>query len=132
MAALEEGVIVPSTRYYCNGHYPPSGDIGGSTWRCWTPYGHGSPDLITALAQSCDVYFYNVGYAFYNRAGTELADWAMRLGLGKPTGLDIPGEVAGRVPTPEWRAAVLRGRDRQDLEAGQLDPARRSARATSR
>ena len=103
VAALEEGVIVPSTRYYCNGHYPPSGDIGGSTWRCWTPYGHGSPDLITALSQSCDVYFYNVGYAFYNRAGTELADWAMRLGLGKETGLDIPGEVSGRVPTPEWR-----------------------------
>jgi len=104
VAALEEGVIVPSTRYYCNGSYPPSGDIGGSTWRCWTPYGHGSPDLATALAQSCDVYFYNVGYAFYNRAGTELADWAGRLGLGKVTGLDIPGEVAGRVPTPEWRS----------------------------
>ncbi len=103
VAALEEGVIVPSTRYYCNGHYPPSGDIGGSTWRCWTPYGHGSPDLVTALSQSCDVYFYNVGYAFYNRAGTELADWAMRLGLGKETGIDVPGEVAGRVPTPEWR-----------------------------
>jgi penicillin-binding protein 2 len=103
VAALEEGVIVPSTRYYCNGHYPPSGDIGGSSWRCWTPYGHGSPDLEAALAQSCDVYFYNVGYAFYNRAGTELADWAKRLSLGKPTGLDVPGEVGGRVPTPEWR-----------------------------
>ena len=103
VAALEEGVIVPSTRYYCNGHYPPSGDIGGSTWRCWTPYGHGSPDLTAALAQSCDVYFYNVGYAFYNRAGTELEDWATRLGLGKATGLDVPGEVGGRVPTPEWR-----------------------------
>ena len=103
VAALEEGLIVPSTRYYCNGHYPPSGDIGGSTWRCWTPYGHGSPDLTAALAQSCDVYFYNVGYAFYNRAGTELADWATRLGLGKTTGLDIPGEVEGRVPTPAWR-----------------------------
>ena len=96
-------MIVPSTRYYCNGRYPPSGDIGGSHWSCWTPYGHGSPELATALAQSCDVYFYNVGYAFYNRAGTELADWAVRLGLGKPTGLDVPGEVAGRVPTPEWR-----------------------------
>jgi penicillin-binding protein 2 len=103
VAALEEGVIVRSTRYYCNGRYPPSGDIGGSHWSCWTTYGHGSPELTTALAQSCDVYFYNIGYAFYNRAGTELADWAFRLGLGKTTGLDIPGEVAGRVPTPKWR-----------------------------
>ncbi len=103
VAALEEGVIVRSTRYYCNGRYPPSGDIGGSHWSCWTPYGHGSPDLVTALAESCDVYFYNVGYTFYNRPGTELADWAKRLGLGKVTGLDIPGEAKGLVPTPEWR-----------------------------
>ncbi len=103
VAALEEGVIVPSTRYYCNGRYPPTGEIGEAHWSCWTPYGHGSPDLDAALAQSCDVYFYNIGYAFYNRPGTELADWAKRLGLGKTTGLDIPGEVAGRVPTPEWR-----------------------------
>jgi len=103
VAALEEGVIVPSTRYYCNGRYPPSGDIGGSHWNCWTPYGHGSPDLVAALAQSCDVYFYNVGYAFYNRPGTELADWAKRFGLGRTTGLDVPGEVKGLVPTPEWR-----------------------------
>jgi penicillin-binding protein 2 len=109
VAALEEGVIVPETRYYCNGRYPPSGDIGGSHWSCWTPYGHGSPDLATALAQSCDVYFYNVGYAFYNRAGTELADWAVRLGLGKPTGIDVPGEVAGRVPTPKWRQEYFEG-----------------------
>jgi penicillin-binding protein 2 len=103
VAALEEGVIVPSTRYYCNGRYPPTGEIGEAHWSCWTPYGHGSPDLDAALAQSCDVYFYNIGYAFYNRPGTELADWAKRLGLGKTTGLDVPGEVAGRVPTPEWR-----------------------------
>jgi penicillin-binding protein 2 len=96
-------VIVRSTRYYCNGRYPPTGDIGGSHWSCWTSYGHGSPDLTAALAQSCDVYFYNVGYTFYNRAGTELADWAKRLGLGRPTGVDVPGEVAGRVPTPKWR-----------------------------
>ncbi len=109
VAALEEGVIVPETRYYCNGRYPPSGDIGGSHWSCWTSYGHGSPDLTTALSVSCDVYFYNVGYAFYNRAGTELADWAMRLGLGKTTGLDVPGEVAGRVPTPEWRRQYFEG-----------------------
>lgn len=103
VAALEEGLIVPSTRYYCNGRYPPSGEIGDSHWSCWTSYGHGSPDLTAALAQSCDVYFYNLGYAFYNRVGTELADWAKRLGLGKRTGLDIPGEVEGRVPTPAWR-----------------------------
>ena len=48
------------------------------------------------------MYFYNVGYDFYLRKGTELEDWAMRLGLGHRTGIDIPGEQAGLVPTPEW------------------------------
>jgi penicillin-binding protein 2 len=61
------------------------------------------------LAQSCDVYLYNVGYRFYGRQGSELADWAVRLGMGKITGIDIPGEVAGRVPTPEWRQSYFKG-----------------------
>jgi penicillin-binding protein 2 len=103
VAALEEGVVTPSTRFYCNGRFPSSGEIGNASWSCWLPGGHGSPDLDEALAVSCDVYFYNVGYAFYQRPGTELADWAMRLGLGRATGLDIAGESEGLVPTPAWR-----------------------------
>ena len=54
------------------------------------------------------MYFYNVGYMFYTRQGTELEDWAKRLGLGKPTGIDIPGEVSGRVPTPSWKHAYFK------------------------
>lgn len=103
VAALEEGVISPYTTFYCNGRFPPTGEIGKASWSCWAPGGHGSLDLPNAIAQSCDVYFYNVGYAFYNRAGTELADWAGRLGLGKQTGLDVAGEAAGLIPTPKWR-----------------------------
>jgi penicillin-binding protein 2 len=53
------------------------------------------------------VYFYNLGYRFFLRKGTELADWAMRLGMNKPTGIDIPGEAAGRVPTPDWRESYF-------------------------
>lgn len=107
VAALEEGLISPATRFYCNGRFPSSGEIGGWHWYCWARGGHGSPDLATALAQSCDVYFYNIGYMFYGRAGTELADWAGRLGFGRPTGIDVPGEVGGRVPTPAWRKAYF-------------------------
>ena len=103
VAALEEGVISPYTRYYCNGRFPPTGEIGNASWSCWAPGGHGSLDLVNAIAQSCDVYFYNVGYAFLRREGTELADWATRLGLGKPTGLDVSGEAGGLIPTPKWR-----------------------------
>ena len=50
IAALEEGVITAGTRFYCNGSYPPTGTSAGRHWSCWTPYGHGCPDLATALA----------------------------------------------------------------------------------
>jgi penicillin-binding protein 2 len=99
VAALEEGVITPATTFFCPGLYKNH----GTTWHCWSPSGHGSVSLVTALAESCDVYFYNVGYSFYLRTGEPLESWATRLGLGHQTGIDVPGEVAGRVPTPEWR-----------------------------
>ena len=103
VAALEEGVITPGTTFTCTGSYRPPHVLGNALWKDWSyPAGHGTIDLTTALAESCDVYFYNVGYAFYGRKGTELEDWAKRLGLGHPTGLDIPGEYAGVVPTPDW------------------------------
>jgi penicillin-binding protein 2 len=103
VAALEEGVITPATTFYCNGTFKIPNTTDNIIWHCWLPSGHGTISLIPAIAQSCDVYFYNVGYKFYLRQGTELEDWARRLGMGKPTGIDIPGEVAGRVPTPAWK-----------------------------
>jgi len=103
IAGLEEGVISPFTRHYCNGRFPSSGEIGKEHWYCWLDGGHGHDDVVEALSESCDVFFYNVGYSFYQRPGSELAEWSVRLGLGRPTGLDIPGEVDGLVPTPEWR-----------------------------
>ncbi len=101
VAGLEEGMITPYTNFFCPGYYKNH----GTTWHCWSPNGHGSVSLVTALAESCDVYFYNLGYRFYLRTDTALEDWATRLGLGHTTGIDIPGEVAGRVPTPKWRQA---------------------------
>jgi penicillin-binding protein 2 len=99
VAGLEEGVITPSTTFFCPGSFK----VAGTTFNCWFPSGHGSVSLVPAITESCDVYFYNVGYAFYQRQGTELEDWAKRLGMGKLTGVDIPGELVGRVPTPAWR-----------------------------
>ncbi len=107
IAGLEEGVISPHTTHYCPGSFSIPWANDDIVWNCWERDGHGTLDLYGALAQSCDVYFYNVGLAFYGRKGTELADWAGRVGLGKLTGIDIPGEVAGRVPTPEWRRSYF-------------------------
>jgi penicillin-binding protein 2 len=108
VAGLENGIITPATIYDCNGTYTPPHTLDKSVWHCWIyPGGHGPLDLTQAIVQSCDVYFYNVGYDFYASKGEGLEDWAKRLGLGHPTGIDIPGEAPGLVPTPEWKNATF-------------------------
>ena len=99
IAGLETGVLTPSTTLYAGPTYTNHGLV----WHDWNPNGHGTIDLTQALVQSADTYFYQVGYDFYLRPGSELEDWALRLGYGHPTGIDIPGEAAGLVPTPAWR-----------------------------
>ncbi len=107
IAGLEEGVISPYTGFFCDGSFKPPIASDKTVWNCWALDGHGTLDLVQAITQSCDVYFYNVGYLFYQRKGSELANWAVRLGMAKPTGIDVPGEVGGRVPTPEWRESYF-------------------------
>jgi penicillin-binding protein 2 len=102
VAALENGVISPSTTLEAGPTYTNHGLL----WHDWNPNGHGAIDLTQAIVQSADTYFYQIGYDFYLRKGTELEDWARRLGMGHPTGIDLPGEVAGLVPTPEWKNAT--------------------------
>ena len=99
IAALEEGLITPSTTIDAGATYTNHGQV----FHDWNPSGHGWLNLDQAITQSADTYFYPIGYKFYLRPGTALQDWAERLGLGKPTGIDIPGEVAGRIPTPAWK-----------------------------
>ena len=103
IAGLEEGIITPETTFFCPGSYKPPIATDKTVWKCWATDGHGHLSLVGALTQSCDVYFYNVGYRFYSAHGTPLADWARRLGMEKYTGIDLLGEVKGRVPTPKWR-----------------------------
>ena len=102
IAGLQTGVLSPSTTLDAPGTYVNHGLL----WHDWNPNGHGVIDLSQALVQSADTYFYQVGYDFYLRKGTELEDWATRLGYGHTTGIDVPGEVAGVVPTPAWRRAT--------------------------
>ncbi|MFA5323567.1 MAG: penicillin-binding protein 2, partial [Smithella sp.] len=95
-AALEEGIITPDTKIFCNGSFT----LGNRTYRCWKKGGHGSVDLHQALVGSCDVYFYTVGKML---GVDKIAEYARRFGLGEVAGIDLPNEKKGLVPTKEWK-----------------------------
>lgn len=103
IAALEENAINEHTTYGCGGSYTH----GGHTWRCWRRGGHGGVAVVDALAYSCDVFFYNVGL----RTGAEkIKKWSSLLGLGEKTGIDLPREVPGNIPSLEWKIAFAKAR----------------------
>ena len=95
-AALEEGIITPDTKVLCKGSFT----LGNRTYRCWNKHGHGYVNLHQAIVESCDVYFYTVG----KMVGVDkIAEYAKRFGLGEVTGIDLPNEKKGLVPTKEWK-----------------------------
>lgn len=97
VSLLESGRIDPDEHYHCQGYLDrPDRD------RCliYRHYGvgHGDMDLESALCQSCNVYFFNAA----RRIGPQsIHDWAARFGLGEPTGVDVPGEQRGNLPSPD-------------------------------
>lgn len=96
MAALEQGLISADTTFYCNGRHR----LGNHTFHCWQNRGHGKMDMMQAVANSCDVYFYKVA----EKLDIDLiADMAKRFGLGTIFGLGIDGEKEGLVPTRSWK-----------------------------
>ncbi len=110
VAALEEGLISSSSTHSCGGRF----SLGRTSWQCWQRGGHGSLDIVDALAFSCNVYFYHTGLAL----GIEnINKWSALMGLGVTTGIDLPGEIPGLIPSPEWKdeyyAEVMNRWDRQ-------------------
>jgi len=96
LAGLSKGVINANTVFYCSG----SMVFGNRRYGCWKEGGHGPVSLHRALAESCDVYFYQVGL----RVGVDaLAEYANRLGLGQKTGIDFEYEKSGLIPTSNWK-----------------------------
>ena len=96
VAALEEGIINPDFRVSCRG----SAVFYGRPFQCWKRGGHGSIDLRHAMEQSCNVYYYTLG----NMLGVDkIHKWATLLGLGEKTGIDLPNEIEGLVPSTEWK-----------------------------
>jgi penicillin-binding protein 2 len=100
-AALQQGLITPTTPMLCSGSFT----IGGFTFHNVESGVYSSMTLPTALAESCDTWFYRLGDRFYLQGGARaqgIQRWASLLGLGHPTHLDIPGEASGVMPTPKW------------------------------
>ncbi len=98
-AMLESKAIPENFSIFCTG----STDFYGRQFHCWQKHGHGSVSLHKGVVQSCDVFFYNVG----KRLGIDrISYYASHLGLGTKTGVDLPAEQSGLMPSEEWKQRV--------------------------
>jgi penicillin-binding protein 2 len=95
-AGLQEGTIVPTDRTYCTGEF----HLGEWTFKDWKTGGHGSVDLLGAIRESCNVFFYEKGLKV---GGPVIAKYASAFGLGEATQIDLPGEKLGLIPQPRLR-----------------------------
>ncbi len=106
LAAMQEHLISPYTLQQCTGSYTAPEDRSHQVFNNWDRFVNQAMDMPTALAYSCDTYFYQLGNAFYELPpgrGHPLQGWASRFGFGRPTGIDVGPETRGLLPTPEWR-----------------------------
>ncbi|MGP8095910.1 MAG: penicillin-binding protein 2 [Steroidobacteraceae bacterium] len=98
LAALKYGVMTPEQTIFCPGHFSLPGS--SHLFRDWKPKGHGTISMRHAIQQSCDVYFYTVA----NKLGIDrMHDFMATFGFGDLTGIDIPGEKPGLMPSTEWK-----------------------------
>jgi len=102
-AGLEAGTLDALHSLYCPGH----ATFYGHTFACDKRDGHGRIDLHNAIVSSCNVFFYNVG----EDLGIErISHYATMMGLGRKTGIDLPNEVQGIIPSTEWKQRVLKAK----------------------
>ncbi len=90
-AGLQEGTLTPGDRVQCNGEF----HLGNATFKDWKEGGHGLVDTHRAIAQSCNIFFYQAGLKI---TGPVIARYAQAFGFGRPTGIELPGERLGLVP----------------------------------
>jgi penicillin-binding protein 2 len=99
LAGLESGAISNHHSVFCPGYM----ELGDHRFHCWKKGGHGTVDIVGGLRHSCDVFFYDVS----RRVGVDrIADMARRFGLGGRTGLDLPHERPGVIPSIAWKKAT--------------------------
>ncbi|MCH8503420.1 MAG: penicillin-binding protein 2 [Ectothiorhodospiraceae bacterium] len=98
LAGRDSGTVGGSDRVFCRGHYSLPGI--DHRWRCWRRQGHGHMNFIDAMAQSCDVYYYDLAY----RMGIDrMQEFLGKFGFGRLPGLGTPGELGGILPSREWK-----------------------------
>ena len=108
VAALEAEVVDPSTTRFCRGKWSSPGY--GRERRDWTPKGHASVDMRRAIATSCDIYFYDIARLM---GIDRMAGMLSQFGLGATTGIDIPGERRGILPSSAWKRAAFKRKEMQ-------------------
>ena len=96
LAALEEGIVDEHTEVNCTGKFK----IGKRTTHCWKKNGHGKVNALRAIRESCDVYFYKIATKLDIDV---LSKYSRGLGLGSKTGIALPRETSGLIPTKEWK-----------------------------
>ena len=96
LAALEAGVVTEHTTAFCPGHYT----LGNARFHCWKPSGHGTVNVVTALEQSCDTYFYKLSTDLGIK---RIAEMAKRLGLGQTFEMELKEQRAGLIPDEAWK-----------------------------
>jgi penicillin-binding protein 2 len=104
LAALQEGLLGRDEYIQCTGQEV----IDGQTFMNWDPYKNQAMTVSTALANSCDTFFYNVALRFYQRKDSPLQRWSRSMGFGGGTGVDLGPESKGLVPTPAWRRKTFK------------------------
>jgi penicillin-binding protein 2 len=115
-AIVADATIPINRAVLCTGKF----QLGDRVFKCWVPTGHGYMDLFNGLAQSCNVYFMTMG----NELGVDKIDsYAREFGIGSVTGIDLPEEKSGLLPTPEWKERIMHegwvGGDTVNMSIGQ-------------
>jgi penicillin-binding protein 2 len=117
IAVIEEEVFPQDKTVTCTGTM----QIGNRTFHCHKEYGHGSLNLSEALAESCNIFFWTMGYEYLKE--DTIAQYCREFGLGFPTGIDLPDEKSWKIPTPEWKEEIYDtpwvGGDTMNISIGQ-------------
>jgi len=103
LTGLQENIISPASVVHCTG----SQNFYGRDFHCWNLGGHGTMTIYSALQNSCNIFFYNLG----KRLDIDtIANYARMMGLGSSSGLDMPNENSGLVPSSGWKMKTLKQR----------------------